>query len=168
VLPAIMDISARAISLAVRPRPGHSGHQCSHAPGRPILHLVSSSRRPQRVGGRSYVITRSSSCAVPLFVPRAVPSSRPAHVARRRAQGAVPAGRRADLTSRSAAARPRLDGPEHGARIKRVGQPHRWSFSFRSRAPWPAPPRRYGQACWRAQSRARCGVAASWRLRSRA
>ena len=29
---------------------GHSGHQCSHAPGRPILHLISSSRRPRRVG----------------------------------------------------------------------------------------------------------------------
>jgi hypothetical protein len=26
---------------------GHSGHQCSHAPGRPNLHLVSSSRRPR-------------------------------------------------------------------------------------------------------------------------
>ena len=49
VLRAIMDISARAISLAARPRPGHLGHQCSHAPGRPNLHLVSSSRRPRRV-----------------------------------------------------------------------------------------------------------------------
>jgi len=28
---------------------GHSGHQCSHAPGRPILHLISSSRRPRQV-----------------------------------------------------------------------------------------------------------------------
>jgi hypothetical protein len=28
---------------------GHSGHQCSQAPGRPILHLISSSRRPRRV-----------------------------------------------------------------------------------------------------------------------
>src|ERR1700722_1245327 len=49
VLLAIMDISARAISLPDRPQPGHLGHQCSHAPGRPNLHLVSSSRRPQRV-----------------------------------------------------------------------------------------------------------------------
>ena len=48
-LRAIMDISARAISLADRPRQGHSGHQCSHAPGRPNLHLVSSSRRPRQV-----------------------------------------------------------------------------------------------------------------------
>src|SRR5438105_3415372 len=35
-----MDISARAISLPDRPRLGHSGHQCSHAPGRPVLHLL--------------------------------------------------------------------------------------------------------------------------------
>jgi len=28
---------------------GHLGHQCSHAPGRPNLHLVSSSRRPRQV-----------------------------------------------------------------------------------------------------------------------
>ena len=45
---AIMDISALAILLADRPRVGHLGHQCSHAPGRPNLHLVSSSRRPRR------------------------------------------------------------------------------------------------------------------------
>jgi len=47
-LQAIMDISARASSLADRPQVGHLGHQCSHAPGRPILHLVWSSRRPRR------------------------------------------------------------------------------------------------------------------------
>jgi len=28
---------------------GHLGHQCSQAPGRPILHLFLSSRRPRRV-----------------------------------------------------------------------------------------------------------------------
>src|SRR5512143_212279 len=49
VLLAIMDISAPAISLADRPRLGHLGHQCSQAPGRPDLHLVSSSRRPRQV-----------------------------------------------------------------------------------------------------------------------
>src|SRR5712671_287674 len=47
LLRTIMDISARAISLADRPRSGHSGHQCAHALGRPNLHLVSSSRRPR-------------------------------------------------------------------------------------------------------------------------
>src|SRR5262245_43211686 len=35
LLRAIMDISARAISLADRPRVDHQGHQCSQAPGRP-------------------------------------------------------------------------------------------------------------------------------------
>ena len=49
LLRAIMDISAHAISLPDRPRLGHLGHQCSHAPGRPILHLVSFSRRPRQV-----------------------------------------------------------------------------------------------------------------------
>src|SRR5664280_966860 len=44
-----MDISARAVSLADRPRLGHLGHQCSHAPGRPNLHLYLSSRRPRQV-----------------------------------------------------------------------------------------------------------------------
>jgi hypothetical protein len=68
-LPTIMDISARASSLADRPQLGHSGHQCSHAPGRPILHLVSSSRRPRRVRTVGYVIDSSSLHAVPLFVP---------------------------------------------------------------------------------------------------
>lgn len=41
-----MDISTRAIFLAAWPRPSHSGHQYSHAPGRPNFHFVSSSRRP--------------------------------------------------------------------------------------------------------------------------
>ena len=40
LLRTIMDISARAVSLADRPQMGQLGHQCSHAPGRPILHLL--------------------------------------------------------------------------------------------------------------------------------
>ena len=51
MLRAIMDISAPAVSLADRPRTGHSGHQGSQAPGRPVLHLVSSSRRPRQENG---------------------------------------------------------------------------------------------------------------------
>jgi hypothetical protein len=35
---------------------GHLGHQCSHAPGRPILHLVSSSRRPRWVSNSTLTI----------------------------------------------------------------------------------------------------------------
>jgi hypothetical protein len=55
-LRATMDISARAFSLPVRPRPGHSSLQGSHAPGRPILHLISLSRRPRQVKVRCYVM----------------------------------------------------------------------------------------------------------------
>ena len=51
----------------------------------------------------------------------AVPSSRPALVPRRRAQGAVKAGRRADLASCFGVARPRVDRSEHGATLKLVG-----------------------------------------------
>jgi len=58
VLRAIMDISALAISLADRPRLGHLGHQCSQAPGRPHLHLVSFSRRRRQV--RRIDLTTSS------------------------------------------------------------------------------------------------------------
>jgi hypothetical protein len=65
-----MDISARAISLPDRPRPGQWGHQYSHAPGRPIFHrrliLSQTSAGKLRL---SYVIDSSSFCAVPLFVP---------------------------------------------------------------------------------------------------
>jgi hypothetical protein len=67
VLRAIMDISARAFSLPARPQVGHSGHQGSHVPGRPVLHFVSSSRRPRR----ETVVLRHHGLligAVPLFV----------------------------------------------------------------------------------------------------
>lgn len=40
---------------------GHSGHQCSHALGRPNLHIVSSSRRPRRVRVSNYIIACSLS-----------------------------------------------------------------------------------------------------------
>src|SRR5258705_13849361 len=69
----------------------HSGHQCSHALGRPNLHLVSSSRRPRlETVDRGYVIACSSYRAVPVFEPRAVPSSRSAE---RRARREDQAGR---------------------------------------------------------------------------
>src|SRR5260370_32054067 len=87
-----MDISAHAFSLPDRPRSGHLGHQCSHALGRPNLHLVSSSSRPRletvdRVTSSLAPHTCSSFRPVPLFEPRAVPSSRPAERRSRRAQG---------------------------------------------------------------------------------
>ena len=40
---------------------GHVGHQCSQAPGRPNLHLVSSSRRPRQVR----VINPATSSRIP-------------------------------------------------------------------------------------------------------
>jgi hypothetical protein len=51
-----------------------------------------------------------------------VPSSRPARADAPRAR-AVKAGRRVVPASCSTAARLRLDGPEHGARIRQVGTP---------------------------------------------
>ena len=109
----------------------------------------------------------SSSHAVPLFVPEDgsfVPARTSSKASR---AGAVKAGRRAVLTSRTAIARPRLDGAEHGARIKRVGRPHHQSSSFRSHAPWREPPRRCERACWRERSPARCDAIASCEPRSR-
>ena len=83
--------------------------------------LVSSSRRPRRV---DYII--DSLLISWLFLCSrlaAVPSSRPARADASRT-GAVKAGRRACLASRvPPAARPRLDGPEHGARLTLDGTP---------------------------------------------
>jgi hypothetical protein len=42
---------------------GQLGHQCSHAPGRPILHLYLSSRRPRRVR----VVKLGTSLRIPHF-----------------------------------------------------------------------------------------------------
>src|ERR1700730_12756047 len=118
-----MDISAHAVLLRDRPRMGHLGHQGSHAPVRPILHLFSSSRSPRRETGCRGLCLRSllifmqflCSCLKP------VPSSRPAHVLARHAQGAVKAGRRVCFASCSSLARPRRDGSEHGATLKQLG-----------------------------------------------
>lgn len=70
--------------------------------------LVTSSIAPH------FVLFLSSCLAV-------VPLSRPARADAPRAR-AVKAGRRAVLTSCSTAVRPRLDGPEHGARIRHSGR----------------------------------------------
>ena len=164
LLRATMDISAHAISLADRPRPGQTGHQCSHAPGRPILHLFVSSRRPRRVSRPSYLIACSSSGSVPLFV---LPSSRPARGRRRRAQ--EPSRPAVVLTLQLALPLPgrALTAPSTATSIKQVGRSHRRSSSSRSFGPWRAPPRRCGRACWQARSRARCDASASCAPRSR-
>jgi len=109
-----MDISARAVSLADRPRSGHVGHQCSHALGRPNLHLVSSSRRPrlETVDG----VTSSLAPRIAQFLCSSqgrsfVPARRTSIASR---AGAVKAGRRAWLAAGSGVAGLRLDRAEHG------------------------------------------------------
>src|ERR1700726_5160415 len=84
-----MDISARAVSLADRPRVGHSGHQCSHALGRPILHLISILSQTS-TGNRlwGYVLADSLSVQFLCSCHKTVPSSRSVIILVRRAQGA--------------------------------------------------------------------------------
>ena len=166
MLRTIMDISARATSLTDRPRTGQKGHQCSHAPGRPVLHLVSSSRRPRWV--KAFELGHRPAPYFGLFLcscRTAVPSSRPAR-ADAPGAGAVTAGRRAGLASRSDASRPRLDGPEHGARIKWVGPTAHRSWRTRRRALYGELPMRCERACWQVRRPAHCGAVVSWLPRS--
>src|SRR6266849_10425791 len=104
-----MDISARAFSLADRPRLGHLGHQCSHAPGRPNLHLVSSSRRlgwKLLIGLRHRLLLISLSSFVRAKGRSFVPARRTSIASR---AGAVKAGRRAWPAAGSGVAMLRLD-----------------------------------------------------------
>ena len=114
---------------------GHLGHQCSHALGRPILHLVLFSRRP-----RLETVDRVTSSLAPDIAQflcssqGSVPSSRPTERRSRRAQGRSRPARRTWLAAGSGVARLRLDRAEHGARITRVGRRlHRRSSSARRR-----------------------------------
>jgi len=136
----------------------HSGHQCSHAPGRPILHLVLSSRRPRRETGLCHRLLLFSS-----FVRAMRPFLRPGLPL----FGASRAG--AVKTGRSL--RPPvglgLDGPEHGATLKQIGTPSRASSCIRMGAPCGERPKRSVPAYWRARSPAHCGAIFSWRHRSR-
>jgi hypothetical protein len=130
VLRAIMDISAHTFSLAARPQVGHLGHQFSHAPGRPVLHLVSSSRRPRRetgIGATSLLSPYRCSS----FVRAMRPFLRPGlHILGAPRAGAVKAGR-----SLRPPAGLGLDGSEHGATLKQVGTKPHASSRIRSCAP---------------------------------
>src|SRR5215510_4629025 len=76
----------------------------------------------QTSAGNGVGCVTDNSCLEHSFVRAFLPFLRPGlRTQTRRALGAVKAGRHAGLASRSFAARPRLDGPEHGARIKLVG-----------------------------------------------
>src|SRR5262252_10634090 len=115
-----MDISAPAFSLADRPRTGQTGHQGSQAPGRPVLHLVSSSRRPRQENGTMSSLSpdRCSS-----FVRAVRPFLCPGlHIVRgHRAQGTSRLAVAVALVLAPASTGPRLDGPEHGATLTQVG-----------------------------------------------
>jgi hypothetical protein len=90
----------------------------------------------------------------------AVPSSRPALLDAPRARG-VKAGRRAGLASRSRTAKPRLDGPEHGAAlVNKIGYflamsvlllagPNAWAHCDTIDGRWP-------KRCARRWKRATC------------
>jgi hypothetical protein len=135
LLRATMDISAHAFLLAARPRSGHLGHQCSHAPGRPVLHLVSSSRRPRRKTG---IDVTSSVAHLSVFLcscHAGVLSSRPAVNIGRRAQGRQGWPSRLALRGCTSVSRPRLDGPEHDATIKQIEVSSHSSWRMRSCAP---------------------------------
>src|SRR6516225_4140125 len=74
--------------------------------------------------GVDYIVDSSSSLRGCSFVRAWRPFLRPGlRVQTGRAQGAVKVGRRAGVAPRFRAARPRLDGPEHGARITLDGTP---------------------------------------------
>ena len=105
---------------------GHLGHQGSHAPGRPVLHLVSSSRRPRRETGLCHRFLPHQFlclCRQPFLRPGLLNVQ---GAARRSCQGwpllRPPAGLG-------------LDGPEHGATLTQVGMTLQWSARIRSCAP---------------------------------
>ena len=86
-------------------------------PSRLILSQTSAGNRLQGLCHRSLLIFMQFLCSC----LKPVPSSRPAHVLARHAQGAVKAGRRVCFASCSSVARPRLGGSEHGATLKQLG-----------------------------------------------
>jgi len=87
----------------------------------PFRLILSQTSAGKAVG---YLINSSSSCLRCSFVRAWRPFLRPDLRATDAPRaGAVKAGRRSGLASRVHAARPRLDGPEHGARITLNGRP---------------------------------------------
>ena len=169
LLRATMDISARSISVADRPHLGQPGHQCSIAPGRPILQ---SSFTLADLGGNfkvstaiasPYLSSSHSPCSIWWPFPR--PDLRIGEgVARKGGQGWPSRGWRGI----HGAARPYLDRPEHDAELKHAGAQHWQSSSSRNRDLWRATPRRCGPVCWRARSPERCGANVSAHFRSKA
>src|SRR5215470_6381361 len=79
---------------------GHLGHQGSHAPGRPVLHLVSSSRRPRQENGTMSSLSPDRCSSFVRAVSRSFTPACACSGARR--AGTVKAGCRAWLSTTSA------------------------------------------------------------------
>jgi hypothetical protein len=140
--PRACDLMSRQASSGPSGKPVFARAGKTNPPSRFILSQTSAGKwtrlrhRALLILGSSFVRAdgRSFVPACTLWIaPRAGGQSRPAvavtsHLAR-------------------GAARPRLDGSEHGARIKRAGRSHHRSSSSRNRGPWPIPPRRCGRVC---------------------
>jgi hypothetical protein len=119
LLRAIMDISARAISLADRPQWAIRVTRVRTC--REDRSSISSDPLADLGGYRSSSIVARWRCS---FVRALGPFLRPDLRARaRRGAETVKAGRRDCLAAWLCAARPRLDGLEHGARLRLVGVP---------------------------------------------
>jgi hypothetical protein len=161
LLRATMDISARSISLADRPRQakGVTRFRSRREDRSPSLRYLSQTSAGKGLSASLLRHRQLLISSVPWFVLMAVPSSRPdpRHATRAGTVKAGPPGPLAELG---------LDRAEHGAMIMQVWSNHRLSSSLRSLVPWRAPPRRCARACWRVRSPARCGAAASLRPRS--
>lgn len=160
LLRAIMDISAPAISLADRPRLGHSGHQYSQAPGRPFPPSLRSLSQTSvgnllgvvvcyviiqflcSIGGRSFAPTLQHLLCSARRPCRDWPARLPCHAP--------------DIS------RPYLDEVEHDAILKPVRARCLSFLSLRSRGLWRALPRRCARACWQVRSPARCDAGVCW------
>src|SRR6266436_9934501 len=130
-----MDISARAFSLADRPRRGPFGSPVFACAGKTdppsLLIPLADLGGKLLIGLRHRLLLMSRSSFVRAKGRSFVPARRTSIASR---AGAVKAGRRAWLAAGSGVARLRLDRAEHGARIKRVGRRlHRRSSSARRR-----------------------------------
>ena len=131
--PGHMDISSRAFSLADRPQRAigvTSVRTRSEDRTSISSHPLADLGWKLLIGLRHRLLLISLSSFVRAKGRSFVPARRTSIAAR---AGAVKAGRRAWLAAGSGVARLRLDGAEHGARIKRVGRLHRQSSSARRR-----------------------------------
>ena len=167
LLRTIMDISARASSLADRPRHGPSGSPVFACAGKtdPPSRLILSQTSAGGECGLGHC--RLPFCAVPLLVPRASflhPGLRLLRSAARRGRQGWPS---LGDPAGCGVSRPRLDGLEHGARLTQVRTPLSHVLCIRIHAPLRELPRRCGQVCWQVRLPAHYDAAFFWRLRSR-